>query len=379
MTKAAELAKMGEVLTNSQIGGRRNIIINGAMQVAQRGTSFTPTTSQLYTLDRFQIFPQGSTAGRATITQDSSAPNGFANSLKIDVTTADTSIAASEAYILGYQAEGQDVQMFKKGTSEAEQYTVSFYVKGNASATYVLELFDMDNSRQISKTFTVTTDWARVIMTFPSDTTGSFDNDNASSLALFFHLHAGSTFTSGTINSSAWAANTNANRVGSGTTSIFDSTDRTFFITGLQMEVGSQATPFEHRSFGEELALCQRFCVQIVNTHSAGTGHIILAGMSRGSTNKNFTLPLPVTMRNTTPSVTLTGDVRLLNPEAHDFVNATDTLTCGGVTPTLVYMGNMLGLLYTGSVTDVTDTGNADYNFQIVSASDHLFIIDSEL
>jgi len=86
-----------------------------------------------------------------------------------------------------------------------------------------------------------------------------------------------------------------------------------------------------------------------------------------------------VTMRNTTPSVTLTGDVRLLNPEAHDYVNATDTLTCGGVTPTLVYMGNMLGLLYTGSVTGVTDTGNADYNFQIVSASDHLFIIDAEL
>jgi len=259
MSKAAELAKMGEVLTNSQIGGRRNIVINGAMQVAQRGTSHTPTTSEVYTLDRFKIFPQGSTAGRATITQDSSAPNGFANSLKIDVTTADTSIAASEAYILGYQAEGQDVQMFKKGTSEAEQYTVSFYVKGNASATYVLELFDMDNSRQISKTFNVTTDWARVIMTFPSDTTGSFDDDNASSLALFFHLHAGSTYTSGTINSSSWAANNNANRVGSGTTSIFDSTDRTFFITGLQMEVGSVATPFEHRSFGEELQLCQRY------------------------------------------------------------------------------------------------------------------------
>ena len=84
-------------INGGQIGGRRNIIINGAMQVAQRGTSHTPTTSEVYTLDRFKIFPQGSTAGRATITQDSSAPNGFANSLKIDVTTADTSIAASEA------------------------------------------------------------------------------------------------------------------------------------------------------------------------------------------------------------------------------------------------------------------------------------------
>ena len=310
MTKAAELAKMGEVLTNSQIGGRRNIVINGAMQVAQRGTSFTPTTSEIYTTDRFKIFPQGSTAGRATITQDSSAPNGFANSLKIDVTTADTSIAASEAYILGYQAEGQDVQMFKKGTSEAEQYTVSFYVKGNASATYVLELFDMDNSRQISKTFNVTTDWARVIMTFPSDTTGSFDNDNASSLALFFHLHAGSTFTSGTINSSAWAANTNANRVGSGTTSIFDSTDRTFFITGLQMEVGQQATPFEHRSFGEELALCQRYFYRWETDGSANSNLCI--GGAINTTRARGVAQMPQTMRSNA-SLTSSGTFRIVS------------------------------------------------------------------
>ena len=305
-------------MADTAIHGRRNLIINGAMQVAQRGTSHTPTTSEVYTLDRFKIFPQGSTAGRATITQDSSAPNGFANSLKIDVTTADTSIAASEAYILGYQAEGQDVQMFKKGTSEAEQYTVSFYVKGNASATYVLELFDVDNSRQISKTFNVTTDWARVIMTFPSDTTGSFDNDNASSLALFFHLHAGSTYTSGTINSSAWAANTNANRVGSGTTSIFDSTDRTFFITGIQMEVGEQATPFEHRSYGEELALCQRYYYKSMdgspadnipntdNTSSNGTSGITMYSATSGRTQY---FQHPVQMR-ADPTVTVYSSQR---------------------------------------------------------------------
>ena len=303
MSKAREVAKLGEVMTNSQIGGRRNIIVNSQMAIAQRGTSFTPTTSQTYTLDRFQIFPQGSTAGRATITQDSSAPNGFANSLKIDVTTADTSIAANETYILGYQAEGQDVQMFKKGTSEAEEYTVSFYVKGNASATYVLELFDMDNTRQISKTFNVTTDWTRVILTYPADTTGSFDDDNASSLALFFFLHAGSTYTSGTINSSAWAATNNANRVGSGTTSIFDSTDRTFFITGLQVEVGSVATPFEMRSFGEELALCQRyyFGSSYGDTTPGTTGPF---GTAHSTNEANVGFEFPTTMR-ATPTVTV--------------------------------------------------------------------------
>ena len=378
MTKAAELAKMGEVLTNSQIGGRRNIIINGAMQVAQRATSSTDIggSSGYFTCDRWHMSPSG-TAGRLTMTQDSSAPSGFANSIKLDCTTADTSIASSEFLLFTHKFEGQDVQSFAKGTSDAKQFSLSFYVKGNASATYVAELMDEDNSnRHVNKSFSVTTDWTRVELLFPADTTGTLDDDNALSFSLNIWLHAGSDFTSGSLQTT-WGALSQTSRA-VGISSFFSSTDNTFFITGVQLEVGSQATPFEHRSFGEELALCQRYCVQIVNTEN-GSAHIILAGMSRGSTNKNFTLPLPVTMRNTTPSVTLTGDVRLLNPEAHDYVNATDTLTCGGVTPTLVYMGNMLGLLYTGSVTGVTDTGNADYNFQIVSASDHLFIIDAEL
>ena len=381
MTKAAELAKMGEVLTNSQLGGRRNIVINGAMQVAQRATSATGKgdANGFFTCDRWRIHVGSTaTAGRFTMSQATDVHDGFANALKLDCTTADTSIAAGEQLQLQQRFEGQDLQQLKKGTSDAEKVTVSFYVKGNASATYVCELEDIDNSRNNTQAFSVTTDWTRVILTFDGDTTGALDDDVNRSFNVNFWLHGGSTYSGGTFASNTWASTTNANRYAGSRTSFFDSTDRTFFITGVQLEVGSQATSFEHRSFGEELALCQRYCVQIVNTEN-GSAHIILAGMSRGSTNKNFTLPLPVTMRNTTPSVTLTGDVRLLNPEAHDYVNATDTLTCGGVTPTLVYMGNMLGLLYTGSVTGVTDTGNADYNFQIVSASDHLFIIDAEL
>ena len=101
--------------------------------------------------------------------------------------------------------------------------------------------------------------------------------------------------------------------------------------------------------------------------------------MTRGSTNKFFTMPLPGTMRSATPSITLTGDVRMLNPEAHDKNDATDTFAIGGVTPTFRYNGTMLGIYYDGAVTDVTDTSNADYQLQIVGASDHIFIIDSEL
>ena len=259
MTKAAELAKMGEVLTNSQIGGRRNIIINGAMQVAQRGTSETGigASAGYFTLDRFRIQPT-STAGRLTMEQVADVHDGFANALKLTCTTADTSIAAGERLLLQQKIEGQDLQQLKKGTSDAEEFTVSFYVKGNASATYVLEIYDLDNNRQISKTFSVTTSWNRVILNFPADTTGAYDDDNAASIQMSIFLHAGSTFTSGTLNSSAFAANTDANRA-AGISSFFDSTDRTFFITGLQMEVGSVATPFEHRSFGEELQLCKRY------------------------------------------------------------------------------------------------------------------------
>ena len=379
MTKAAELAKMGEVLTNSQLGGRRSIVINGAMQVAQRGTSFTSVAASAYHLDRFRT-GMGDTTARFTVTQATAALNGFANSLKYDCTTAESSLSNADARLfIQHRLEGQDLQQLKKGTSDAEKVTVSFYVKTNKSGVYTVELYDVDNTRSISQTITVSdANWNRYTLTFDGDTTGTLDNDNANSLDLIVHLIAGTNYTGGTF-STSWSSATDNTRVSSSNVNIGDSTDNNFEITGIQLEVGEQATPFEHRSFGEELALCQRYCVQIVNTHSAGTGHIILAGMSRGSTNKNFTLPLPVTMRDTTPSVTLTGDVRLLNPENHDYVNATDTLTCGGITPTLVYSGNMLVLLYTGSVTGVTDTGNADYNFQIVAASDHLFIIDAEL
>ena len=261
MTKAAELAKMGEVLTNSQIGGRRNIVYNGGMQVAQRSTSVTglgADANAYQTVDRFR-FLTANTAGRYTVTQTADGPSGIANCTKIDVTTADTSIAAGEYFFFRQLFEGQDVQQLKKGTSDAEKITVSFYVKGNANATYLVELEDGDNSRLNSQTFNVTTSWTRVVKTFIADTTGALDDDNANSFNLGFWLHAGATYTGGTYASNTWASNTAANRVPSDNTSIFDSTDRTFFITGVQMEVGSQATPFEHRSVGEELALCQRY------------------------------------------------------------------------------------------------------------------------
>ena len=257
MTKAAELAKMGEVLDNSQIGGRRNIIINGNMKVAQRSTSATGlgASSGYFGLDRFQLF--FNTSGRLTMSQEAEGPSGFANSMKLACTTADTSIAATENIILSQAIEAQDLQQLKKGTSDAEKFTLSFYVKGNASAAYSVEVYDSDNNRSIGQTFSVTTSWNRVVLTFDADTSGALNDDNGVGFYVNWWLHAGSNYTGGTFNTT-WQDYVNNQRAGN-TTSFLDSTDRTFFMTGVQLEVGSQATPFEHRSFGEELALCQRY------------------------------------------------------------------------------------------------------------------------
>jgi hypothetical protein len=304
MTKAAELAKMGEVLTNSQIGGRRNIVINGGMQISQRATSATGVGSGFAypTLDRYKIVP--STSGRATMSQSTDAPDGFANSLKLECTTADTSIAAGEYFNIRQSLEGQDVQQLKKGTSSAEKITVSFYVKGNASATYLLELSDQDNTRYNGQTFAVTTSWNRIVLTYNGDTSGVLDNDNARSLDLNFWLHGGSTYTGGTFTSNTWHGTDNQ-RLAS-ITSFFDSTDREFFITGLQMEVGSQATPFEHRSFGEELALCQRY---FYKTQSDSTYDFFSNGVAVSSTLAYNGIALPCKMRSA-PTLTTSGNLR---------------------------------------------------------------------
>ena len=240
----------------------RNIVINGAMQIAQRSTSVTGigASAGYFTLDRFDMYFQN-TAGRLTMSQTAVTDlPGFTQCLKLDCTTADTSIAAAENAVLQYQVEGQHLQHLKKGTSSAEKTTLSFYVKGDQAATYTCELADKDNTRQNTQTFSVTTSWNRVVLVFDGDTTGAYDNDNAKSLAIQIHLQAGSNSTSGTFTSNTWAANTDANTVKSDQTQFFDSTDRELFITGFQYEVGDAATDFEHLPQDVQLQRCQRYC-----------------------------------------------------------------------------------------------------------------------
>jgi len=324
MSKAAELANLIGNINAGGGGVNRNVLINGAMNVAQRGTSETGVgaSSGYFTLDRWKYYSSG-TAGRVTLTQDSSAPEGFANSFKVDVTTADTSIAAGEQVMIQQRIEGQNLQHFKKGTSNALPWALSFYVKGNASATYAVELMDADNSdRHVNKLFNVTTDWTRVEITFPADTTGALDDDNAVSIDLQIILHSGTNFTSGTLQET-WGALNQTNRA-VGISSIFDSTDRTFFITGVQLEVGQNATEFEHEPYDTTLKKCQRYFerISMINGQQylgySGSTAVAHASILLHRKRSTPTVTLPTTGTSTNQASFLDGNGSYTTPGSHE-------------------------------------------------------------
>ena len=251
-------------INGGQIGGRRNIIINGAMQVAQRNTTQASIggNQAYWTLDRYYLNAAG-TDGRLTMSQSAITDlEGFSNALKLDCTTADTSIAAGEVLILQQRVEGFNAQQLKTTSTSTRAFTLSFYAKSNASRAIVSEInLTNGTNRQISKLHTIGTSWARYTMTIPAASSTQIDNDNSHELSVNFWLHGGSTYTSGTLNDDALDSITNANRA-AGIGSFFSSTDNTFEITGIQLELGETATAFEHRSIAEELPLCQRYFIK---------------------------------------------------------------------------------------------------------------------
>jgi len=278
----------------------RNMIINGSMNVAQRSASVTGlgAAQGYFTCDRWLMTEATNTAGRFTMSQTADGPNGIsANCLKLDCTTADTSIAAGEVLQIRQIFEGQNLQRIGKGVAGAKQITLSFYVKASAVFTFAAELFDTDNSRQCTKLYDTTTDWVRHEFTFPADVddgSSPFDDDNAGSLELNFFLHAGSDFTSGTLNTAAFVNQVVANRA-VGIDSFFSNTANNFFLTGVQMEIGPVATEFEQEDITTTLAKCQRYYFLLASgiNKSIPTGSYYATGL--------VTTPVqfPVTMRST--------------------------------------------------------------------------------
>ena len=281
----------------------RNKVINGGMMIHQRGDASASGSSAYLSCDRF--FTNNGSGAQVAVTKSTDTPDGFSASTKWDCTTADSSIAAGDYFIIQHRMEGQNVQDFAKGTSSAKQYALSFYIKATKTGVYTVELEDTDNARACSKTITVSdTNWNRYTIIYPADTTGAFNNDANSSLTINFWLIAGSNFTSGTFQTSTWGTRTSANRVSSSQVNAMDSTSNDFYLTGVQLEVGGIATDFEHRTFAQELILCQRYCQKL--GASEGTYDAMGTGAAFSSTVSFIPYSLKVAMRST-PSFTLLG------------------------------------------------------------------------
>ena len=275
MSKARGLADLGNVYSDGALSNR-NMVINGAMNVAQRGTSFTGLTAGTtkYTLDRWKFDFGGSPTGVLTITQDTDTPTGFGSSLKVDCTTADASLASGALLGLEYRIEGQDLQQLGYGGAGAQQTTISFWVKSNKTGTYAIMVFQPDDNRQeqVQYTIDVADTWEKKTGIITADTTGVIDNDTGAGLKLSFALGAGWSWKSGTA-PTAWKSYLKADAYAGQTVNLSDNTANYFNITGVQMEVGDTATPFENRSYAQALAASQRYYYKMDYGQGGGIGN----------------------------------------------------------------------------------------------------------
>jgi len=294
MSRQSELAELGRVYDGGALSSR-NLVVNGAMTVAQRGTSATGLTSSQYnSVDRYR-FGVGS-AGTWAMSQDTDAPSGFAKSLKLDCTTADTDLGTTGYVQIEHKIEGQDVQHLNKGTADAKKMTLSFWCKSNKTGDFQVNLFDLDNARIDSAVITINTSatWEYKTVTYDADTTGTLDDDNNGSLRLEFWLDAGTNYTSGTV-PTTWQASSNPDRAAGVTLALADSTSNYFQITGIQLEVGDTATPFEHESYSVTLQKCMRY----YQTNNDATGQPWFRSGTVGSSESGNreSIPLHTTMR----------------------------------------------------------------------------------
>jgi hypothetical protein len=327
----------------------RNIIINGGMDIAQRGTSATGLgngDNGYYTVDRWFFQETGSPTGEFTQSQSTDVPSGqgFAKSLKMDCTTAQGSLASGDGFNIQQRFEGQNLQYLKKGTANAESFTLSFWVKSSKTGTYVATFLDQDNTRQIAKSYTIDTanTWEKKTITYAGDTTGAFDNDNNGSLYLIFYLAAGTDYTSGTL-STSWEAGTNANRA-VGQVNLADNTANEWYITGVQLEAGETASDFEFLPVDINIQRCRRYFEKSSNIDTdlinTSLGIVGIRDGTASTVNRYYNIQYSVEKR-TTPTLT-----------TYDMLGATGKLrrdATNGATATTFSTGSTCFNLYTPS------------------------------
>ena len=285
----------------------RNIIINGDMSIAQRGTSVAGVVSGGYRVhDRWR--GGGTIPGTWTWSQSTDVPSGqgFSSSMKWDCTTADASLSASDTFAIQHRIEAQNLQYLKKGTSSAESVTLSFWVKSNKTGTYICELEDSDNTRHISKSYTINSanTWEKKTITYEGDTTGTLNNDNGTGFQLQFWLAAGTDSTSGTLQTT-WAASVQANTA-VGQVNLADSTSNEWYITGVQLEAGTTASDFEFLPTDVNLLRCQRYCYAWANYGAGDVDDNKQYSAAYGNSGSFIRIFYPTQMR-VEPSITYTA------------------------------------------------------------------------
>ena len=268
----------------------RNLLINGDHSIFQRGDTATGVTDQVYSApDRWKT--QVNSTAVFTISKSTDVPSGqgFASSCKWDCTTANASPSATTYMTHEQRIEGQNVQFLEYGTSSAKSLTASFWVKSNKTGAYTVALYQADGSRHINSSYTISTanTWEKKIITFAGDTAGTINNDNGEGLRLWFHLGAGSNFSSGT-HATTWSSYAQADVLVDNQVNLADSTSNEWYITGVQLETGTTASDFEFLPVDVNLARCQRYFYKAIGTMYGG----------RYGSGTSFTGGiLPVTMR----------------------------------------------------------------------------------
>jgi len=360
MSKAAELA----ALIGSQSAlSNRNLIINGAMQVAQRGTSSTGSSYQ--TVDRF-FFAQAALDNYALTQTQQTVTDlaGFSNSFRITTTTAESAIAADELAYVAQKIEAQNLQQLAYGTSSAKRVTLSFYVKSSVTGTFSTNLYQVDDARMINSEYTISSanTWERKEITYAADQTGVIDNNNGTGFYVTWNLALGSNYKGNA--ATAWEAYNTDNWAGAGTytDAVITTVNSTWEITGVQLEVGEQATPFEHRSFGDELARCQRYYAHLTS----------FVGPALNSSAVQPTGIFPKQMRGS-PTYGTTGVINISDNYAADHTQSSAHISgiannTDGHPAQFLYLQNFSGL-----------TTGRMYFFPRNNANNNRITLDSEL
>jgi len=333
------VSRINEAGLNVNQFGNRNLLINGAMQVAQRSTAAHNEGTGYFALDRWRQEKANQDQFTYSVEQVSDGPSGFSKCLRVTTSTAETALASDEFGRIQQIIEGNNLERIGFGTTDAKPFTLSFYVKSSVTGNYAVSFYIADADVIYNKAYTINTanTWEYKTLTFPAYTTAGPNIDNTAGLTLNFGLFAGSDKTTVTTD---WTSYTQAYLFGGQTANLAATLNSSWRITGCQLEVGDTATDFEHRNFADQLQACQRYCQRHPSQDQADGGNYSIlgaAGWASSTTNANVPMQLPTTMR-LEPTATFSGNWRILHTNTASTVSSGPTINDSYCSVSAVYM-----------------------------------------